>query len=54
MKWALRNKTDEKRLKMAIFQVVGSLLYAHYPIYFFLLFEQYNQVLSCVKIQEKV
>ena len=52
MKWAFRNKTDEKRPKMAI--VVGSLLYAHYPIYFFLLFEQYYQVLCCVKIQEKV
>ena len=49
MKWALRNETAEKRLKMAI-----SLLYAHYPIYFFLLFEQYYQVLCCVKIQEKV
>ena len=36
------------------FQVVGALLYAHYPIYFFLLFEQYYKVLSCVKIQEKV
>ena len=36
------------------FQVVVSLLYAHYPIYFFLLFEQYYQVLRCVKIQEKV
>ena len=48
MKWAFRNKTAEKRLKM-----VGSLLYAHYPIYFFLLFEQYYQVLCCVKIQEK-
>ena len=54
MKWALRNKTAEKRLKMSIFQVVGSLLYAHYHIYFFLLFEQYYQVLCCVKIQEKV
>ena len=49
MKWALRNKTDEKR-----HQVVGALLYAHYPTYFFLLFEQYNKVLSCEKIQEKV
>ena len=49
MKWALGNKTAEER-----FQVVGSLLYAHYPIYFFLLFEQYYQVLCYVKIQEKV
>ena len=53
MKWALRNKTDEKRLKNGDFQVVGALLYAHYPIYFFLLFEQYYEGLSCVKIQEK-
>ena len=37
-------------LQMTDFQVVGSPLYARYPIYFFLLFE----VLSCVKIQEKV
>ena len=54
MKWAFRNKTDEKRPKIGDFQVVGSLLYAHYPIYFFLLFEEYYQVLCCVKIQEKV
>ena len=54
MKWAFRNKTAEERLKMAIFQVVVSLLYAHYPIYFFLLFRQHYQVLCCVKIQEKV
>ena len=54
MKWGLRNKTVEKRLIMAIFQVVGSLLYAHYPIYFFLLFEQYHKALCYVKIQEKV
>ena len=32
MKWAFRNKTAEN----GDFQVVGSLLYAHYPIYFFL------------------
>ena len=54
MKWAFRNKTAEERLKMTFFQVVGSFLYAHYPINFFLLFEQYYQVLCCVKIQEKV
>ena len=55
MKWALRNKTDaRKKAKNGDFQVVGALLYAHYPIYFFLLFELYNKVLSCVKIQEKV
>ena len=54
MKWALRNKTDEKKkAENGDIQVVGSLLYAHYPIYFFLLFEQYYQVLCCVKIQEK-
>ena len=56
MKWAFRNKTAGKGLKSenGDFQVVVSLLYAHYPIYFFLLFEQYYQVLHCVKIQEKV
>ena len=54
MKWAFRNKTDEKKAENGDFQAVGSLLYAHYPIYFFLLFEQYYQVLCCVKIQEKV
>ena len=53
MKWALRNETAEKRAENGDFQVVGSLLYAHYPIYFFLLFEQYYQVLCCVKIPLK-
>ena len=53
MKWALRNKTYEKRLKMAIFTLLV-LSYAHYPIYFFLLFEQYYEVLSFMKIREKV
>ena len=54
MKWAFRNKTAETKAENGDFQVVSSLLNAHYPIYFFLLFEQYYQVLSCVKIQEKV
>ena len=54
MKRALRNKTVEKKAENGDFQVLGSLLYAHYPIYFFLLFEQYYQVLCCLKIQEKV
>ena len=54
MKWASGNKTAEKKDENGDFQVVGSLLYAHYPICFFLLFEQYYQVLCCVKIQEKV
>ena len=35
MKWAFRNKTAEKKAENGDFQVVGSLLYAHYPIYFF-------------------
>ena len=46
----------QNSLKKAVngdFQVVGSLLYAYYPISFFLLFEQYYQVLCCVKIQGK-
>ena len=35
MKCALRNKTAEKKAENGDFQVVGSLLYAYYPIYFF-------------------
>ena len=54
MKWALRNRTAKKKDLNGNFLAVGSLFYAHYPIYFFLLFKQYNQGLSCVKIQEKV
>ena len=50
MKLGLRNTTDKK----GDFPVVGSFLYALYPIYFILLFEQYEQVLCCVKIQENV
>ena len=53
MKWSFRNKTAEKRQKMAIFELLA-LSYTHNPIYFFLLFEQYYQVLCCVKIREKV
>ena len=53
MKRPKRNKTAEKRLKMAIFMLLV-LLYAHYPLYFFLLLEKYYQVLCCVEIQEKV
>ena len=45
---------SRKKAENGDFQVVCSLLYAHYPIYFFLLFEQYYQVLCCVKMQEKV
>ena len=52
MKWALRNKTAEKRLKLAIFKLL--VLSYMYPIYFFLLFEQYYQVLCCLKIQESL
>ena len=36
MKWAFRFKTAEKKAEHGDFQVVGSLLYAHYPIYFFI------------------
>ena len=54
MKWAFRNKTAEKRPKMAIFKLLV-LSYMLTTIYFFfLLFEQHYQVLCCVKIQEKV
>ena len=49
-----KRQNSRKKAENGYFQVVGSLLYAHYPIHFFLLFEQYNQVLCCVKIQEKV
>ena len=56
MKWGVRNKTAEKRLKMAIFKLLV-FSYMHTTQYFFiLLFEKYEQVLCCVKIsaQEKV
>ena len=49
----LKKQIAKKGLK-GDFQVVGFLLYAHYPIYFFLLFEHYYQVLCYMKIQEKV
>ena len=48
-----KKQNRRKKAENGDFQVVGSLLYAHYPIYFFLLFEQYNEVLACVKIQKK-
>ena len=55
MKWDFRNKTAEKRLKMAVFKLlVLSYMHTTIYIYFFLLFEQCYQVLCCVKIQEKV
>ena len=50
----LKKQNSWKEAENGDFHVVGSLLYAHYPIYFFLLFEKYNKVLRCVKIQEKV
>ena len=54
MKWAFRNKTAEERLKMAIFKLLV-LSYMLTTLYIsFFLFEQYYQVLFCVKIQEKV
>ena len=34
MKWALRNKTDEKRLKMAVLQLLV-LSYMHTTLYIF-------------------
>ena len=49
MKWAFRNKTAEKRPKMAIFKLLV-LSYMLTTLYF----EQHYQVLCCVKIQEKV
>ena len=49
-----KKQNSRKKAENSDFQVVGSLLYAHYPICFFLSFEQYNQGLCCVKIQEKV
>ena len=47
-------QNSRRKAENGDFQFVGSLLYAHYPIYFFLLIEQSYQVLYCVKIQEKV
>ena len=49
-----KKQNSPKKASNGDFQVVVSLLNAHYPIYFFLLFEQYHLVLCCVKIQEKV
>ena len=43
-----------KKAKTGDFQVVGSLLYAHYPIFFFIVFEQYHQVLCRVKIHQQI
>ena len=37
-----KKQNSRKKAENGDFQVVGSLLYAHYPIYFFLLFEQYR------------
>ena len=48
-----KKQNRRKKAENGDFQVVGSLLYAHYPIYFFLLFEQYYQVLCCVKYKKK-
>ena len=45
----IKKLNSRKKAENGDFQVVGSLLYAHYPIYFFLSFEQYYQVLCCVK-----
>ena len=50
----LKKQNSLRKAEDGDFQVVGSLLYAHYPICFFLLFKQYYKVLCCVKIQEKV
>ena len=47
-------QNSRRKAENGDFQVVGSLLYAHYPIYFFLLIKQSYQVLYHVKIQEKV
>ena len=45
-----KKQYSRKKAENADFQVVGSLLYAHYPYISFF----YNQVLCCVKFQEKV
>ena len=50
MKWGVENKTAEKGLN-SNFQVVGSLIYAHYSM-IYILFGKYKQVLCCVKMQE--
>ena len=47
-------QNSRKKALNGDFQVVGPLLYAHYPIYFFILFEHHYQVLCCVKMQKKV
>ena len=54
MKWASRNKTAEKRLKMTIFKRLV-LSYMHTTLkYFFLLFDQYNQVLCCLSLNLQI
>ena len=45
---------SRKRAKNGDFPALGSLIYAHCPILFILLFEKYEQVLCSVKIQKKV
>ena len=45
----LKKQNSWKKAENGDFQVVGSLLYAHYPIYFFLLFEQYYKVCENIR-----
>ena len=49
MKWALRNKTAEKGITMAIFKLLVLSYMPTSQYISFLLFEQYNQVHCCVK-----
>ena len=44
---------SQKWLKNGDLHVIGSHFYAHYPIIFILLFEQYGEVLQSARIQEK-
>ena len=55
MKWGVRNKTAEKRLKVVIFKLLV-LSYMHTTLYFSFFYSNNTdkQVLCCVKIQEKV
>ena len=49
MKWHVTNKTALKRLRNSNFQFVVSLLYAQYPIIFFLSYKYYCHALPGAK-----
>ena len=54
IKWVALNKTALKRLRNGHFQIVVTLLYAHYPIFFLFSYKWYSHALPSALIQEKV